>query len=232
MSNFKPPNVEIKISGDGSHTLYNPELDETYHSHHGAITESKHVFIDAGLRSLIGEKKEIRILEVGFGTGLNALLSLAFAEAHPDIDFHYHTLEPYPLSWDVAKNLNYVDQVVLENGSMLFEQMHKVESGKSHTLLPNFTFSKHLMPLNTFSAEIKFNVVFYDAFAPSKQSEMWEYSQLEHLSEMVANEGVLVTYCSKGQFKRDLKALNFLVQELPGPPGKREMTRGIFNRST
>ena len=111
MSNSKPPNVEIKISGDGSHTLYNPELDETYHSHHGAITESKHVFIDAGLRSLISEKKEIRILEVGFGTGLNALLSLVFAEAHPDIDFHYHTLEPYPLSWDVAKNLNYVDQV-------------------------------------------------------------------------------------------------------------------------
>lgn len=231
MNNSIHPNVEIKTSGDGSHTLYNPELDETYHSHHGAITESKHVFVDKGLRYLIEQKKQIKILEVGFGTGLNALLSLAFAEENPSIKIDYHTLEPYPLSWEVAKKLNYCDQVSLNAGEEGFKRMHDLESGVTAEMLENLTFTKHLIPLDQFSSEMNFDLVFYDAFAPNKQAEMWELRQIEHMLTLMARDGVLVTYCSKGQFKRDLKALNFLVQELPGPPGKREMTRAIFDRS-
>ncbi len=220
--------LKIIITSDGSHSLYHPTLKETYHSTHGALTESQYVFIQEGIEHLIslGERK-LDILEIGFGTGLNALLVWDFALKNPSFEISFTTLEPFPLSEELYKPLNYAE---LLNGALMpydLTKLHDLEWGEFHELSNNFRFVKHLTKLENFESGFKFNLVFYDAFAPSKQAEMWGKEPLDSIYKMLVKNGVLTTYCAQGQFKRNLAELGMEVETLKGPPGKKEMVRAL-----
>lgn len=218
--------ISIITTSDGSHSLYNSELKETYHSTHGALTESLYVFIKEGLELLVANGiKEISILEVGFGTGLNALLVWDFALKHPELKVHFETLEPFPLTKELYDQLNYLDAFSTEVSLDQFQQMHNCKWEVEHQLADNFSFTKHQKELQYFQSERQFNLVFYDAFAPSKQSEMWDINTLTCSYNAMVSGGVLVTYCAQGQFKRNLAELGMEVETLKGPPGKKEMVR-------
>lgn len=216
------PRLKLIETGDGSHSLLNEELNETYHSFHGAKGESQHVFIEAGLIDYlkVQQKKEITIFEVGFGTGLNAWLVYEFARQNPDIIFRFITVETFPVPERQFAKFNYTNDSV-------FQKMHKVSWNQEHEF-ENF----HLTKLHYGLEEVRldnyqFDLVFYDAFAPSKQPEMWSKENLQKCYEYMITGGYLVTYCAKGQFKRDLAAIGLEVQTLPGAMGKKEMVRGV-----
>lgn len=221
--------IKIIETSDGSQSLYHEELNETYHSTHGALTESEHVFIKHGLDYLKNTgKSHINILEVGFGTGLNALLTQGYTTLFREVTVNYVTLEPLPLSKELIAELKYhelkSDQVSKDD----FLFLHACEWEKQHKLNDRLTFTKHQTTLQEFKPDNHFDLVFYDAFAPSKQAEMWGFELLKDLVSMMSTEAVLVTYCARGQFKRDLAALGMNVETLPGPPGKKEMVRGTL----
>ncbi len=219
---------EIRIidTGDGSQSLYNPFLRETYHSTHGALTESQHVFIQMGLAYLLEkEVKELSVLEVGLGTGLNALLSVLYAREHSQISLDYHTLEPFPLSDRIISELKYPAMLNYDHALKDFELIHTVAWGETTHFTDNFSFTRYIKKVENLDLDNEFNMVFYDAFAPSKQAEVWEKSVFGTVYDHMSDNGVLVTYCAKGQFKRDLSDLGFFVETLDGPPGKKEMVR-------
>jgi tRNA U34 5-methylaminomethyl-2-thiouridine-forming methyltransferase MnmC len=215
--------LEIITTADGSNSLRDTTLDETYHSVHGAIQESLHVFIENGLMSFIGKLKgEISILEVGFGTGLNALLTMQCARAHRQ-KVNYTTLEPNPLSEEIWSALNYP---VTVNHANEYGSIHRSPWQVGTTLDPYFELLKVRTTLQEARPEAgSFDIVYYDAFAPSKQPELWELPMLEKVVATLRPGGVFVTYCAKGQLKRDLRDLQLKVETLPGPPGKKEMVR-------
>jgi tRNA U34 5-methylaminomethyl-2-thiouridine-forming methyltransferase MnmC len=221
---------EVKLiqTEDGSSSLFLPELNETYHSFHGALGESQHVFIRMGLEHWHRENpqaKGLRIFEVGFGTGLNALLALEFAEAHT-LKVQYTTLEPYPLSEETAAQLNYGSMVADGRFDGAFQALHAARWGEEVSIQTNFSLRKEQMKLEDYQAPEKaFDAVFFDAFAPSKQAELWEKELLEKVANLMAPSAVFTTYCAKGQLKRDLKAISLQVETLPGAPGKKEMVR-------
>jgi len=214
---------EVRKTEDGSTTIYIPDLDENYHSYHGAIQEAKHVFIENGLKGLT-DVQSLRVFEMGFGTGLNALLSLKYAKDN-NTNIIYLGVEAFPVEMELIRNLNYVDQI----DTMLaddFLHMHNCTWGEQHNFLAQFSFQKIHERIETFQGAIEsVDCIFYDAFGPRAQAEMWDIEILEKMYKMLAYGGYLVTYCAKGQLKRDLKSLGFEVESLPGPPGKREMTR-------
>lgn len=215
---------KIVLTADGSHSLYVAELDEHYHSHHGAIQEAKHVFIKHGLEYLT-EKKEINVLEVGFGTGLNAFLTLLYSIKN-DVSINYTGIELYPVNAEVVTELNYLKQLNETNNQDLFMKMHQTSWGESNEIHKNFRLTKLKQSLfDSQFQESSFDVIFYDAFGPRAQKEMWDKEIFINTYNWLNKEGCLVTYCAMGQLKRDLKASGFLVESLPGPPGKREMTR-------
>lgn len=215
---------KIVLTADGSHSLYVAELDEHYHSHHGAIQEAKHVFIKHGLEYLT-EKKEINVLEVGFGTGLNAFLTLLYSIKN-DVSINYTGIELYPVNAEVVNELNYLKQLNETNNQDLFMKMHQTPWEESNDIHENFRLTKLKQSLfDTQFQECSFDVVFYDAFGPRAQKEMWDKEIFINTYSWLNKGGCLVTYCAMGQLKRDLKASGFLVESLPGPPGKREMTR-------
>ena len=220
-------NLKIIDTGDGSHTLYNQSLDETYHSTHGALTESQYVFIKEGLHFWLKSNKDktVNILEVGFGTGLNALLTCLEAEKL-QVNINYITLEPYPVLRGLLESLNYTSNLS-EKATMFYKQLHEVDWGKDNTITPYFNFYKSKAPLQEFESEVKFDVIYFDAFAPRKQPELWEKTSLECATKSLKSQGVFVTYSAMGALKRNLKDLGLLVSSIPGPPGKREMTRGV-----
>lgn len=216
--------LRIITTKDGSSSLWNESLDETYHSRHGAVTESQHVFLQNGLLPFLSQYSSIQILEVGFGTGLNALLTLQVALSHPQTHLSYTTLEPYPVPYHIVEQLNYADMSL----QPFFLSLHHVQWGEVKNILPNFHFLKLKTKLEDVILQPNFyQVVYFDAFAPTKQPEMWQIAQFTKLFAAIAPKGVLVTYCAQGQFKRSLKQAGFCVEALPGPPGKREMTRGL-----
>lgn len=215
--------IKLIVTGDGSHTLLNEALDETYHSRHGAIQESMHVFIEQGLKFLLKEQKPgpISILEVGFGTGLNALLTLTESIKN-ELAIAYTSLETYPLGQELWKNLNYPDP------DYLFNELHKAEWHKWVEITDHFKLLKLEKSLQHTELEPEqFDLIYYDAFAPNKQPEMWEQPVLNKVIKTLKSRGAFITYCAKGQLKRDLKSLGLIVESLPGPPGKREMVRAI-----
>jgi tRNA U34 5-methylaminomethyl-2-thiouridine-forming methyltransferase MnmC len=218
--------VELITTSDGSHSLYLPEMNETYHSSHGALTESKHIFIQAGLQHYLNTHPvdALKILEVGFGTGLNALLALQFALADQTA-LKYVTLEPFPLPISVYSKLNYPDLFKSDMSEEQFMALHKADWGQEVMLNDYFILEKRKEPLEDYQSDDGFNLVFFDAFAPSKQAELWTYDVLQKTVGKMAPSAVLVTYCARGQFKRDLAALGLTVETLPGPPGKKEMVR-------
>ena len=203
---------------DGSHTIKNELTGDTYHSVHGAVQESQHVFIKSGLDYFLVQhpKEKIKILEVGFGTGLNALLTL---QAFPEIEIEYTALEPFPLTKEIFHALNYIDKETLL-------RLHKCDWATPCSITKNFTLIKLRSTLSeAILPENHFNVVYFDAFAPTSQPELWTQDVFAKIKSAMNTTSVFVTYCAKGQVKRDLKAVGCIVYGIPGPPGKREMIR-------
>ncbi len=229
-----PPTL-IKTA-DGSHSLFVAELDEHYHSIHGAIQESRHVFIQAGLKQIIKQdgaspviaNDKINILEIGLGTGLNALLTFIETDKS-SVNINYTAIEAYPISIDLINQLNYIECLNAENYQSVFNTIHTCETGKPVMLSNNFTFSKIIRKLQDAVFETKFNLIYFDAFGPRVQPEMWREDVFAKLYAAVEPNGCLVTYCAKGEVKRTLKKVGFTVESLQGPPGKREMVRAVKN---
>ncbi len=217
---------EIVKTTDGSYTLYVPELDETYHSTNGALQESLHVFIDAGLK--YSSLKKVSVLEVGFGTGLNALTTFNEAEKQ-GISIEFTSLEPYPLIWEEVVKLNYLALKGYEKHSIPFKEMHSCDWGRFEEISSNYSLRKMNLKLQELTFENTFDLIYFDAFAPQIQPELWTEEIFSLMYKALKNKGVLVTYCAKGTVKRALKAIGFELQSIPGPPGKREMSRGVKN---
>ena len=220
--------VEVRTTADGSPTLYVPALNEHYHSHHGAAQESRHVFIAAGLRPLLAtgrsQNDSLSVLEVGLGTGLNALLTLEAAQAAGAAVAYdgYETL-PLPTATVAALAPQWEGTPAL---SAAFYQLHAAPWAEAFLLAPGFTLTKLLAPMQ--AAELPaghYDLIYFDAFAPEKQPELWTEDVFKKLYAAAAPGAVLVSYCAQGQFRRNLRAAGWLTEKLPGPPGKREMTR-------
>jgi tRNA U34 5-methylaminomethyl-2-thiouridine-forming methyltransferase MnmC len=220
--------IELISTGDGSSSLYNPELNETYHSRHGALRESRHVFIQEGLE-LKHQLPKVKILEVGMGTGLNVLLTGLYALQRKQ-PIHLITLEPFPISHELIAQVNYADLLDQTTASEMFDMIH--ESSWNHDVQLNdfFAFKKLNIKLEEYTNKQVFDLIYYDAFGPHAQPELWKESVFQHLANFCTKGTTLSTYCAQGQFKRNLKAAGFKIERLPGPPGKREMTRGTFEK--
>lgn len=214
----------IQTTSDGSQTVAVPELQVTYHSIHGAIQESRHVFIEAGLKLLLKQHKIIYIFEMGFGTGLNALLSLQQALQNNQKIFYY-AVELFPLQSFEYQTLNYAEQLKNDSLQSYFLQMHECEWEKDIIIHPPFTLHKTNQSLLNFSTTQLFTLIYFDAFAPQAQPELWTKQVFEQMFQLLQKKGVLVTYCSKGDVRRAMLAAGFAVEKLKGPPGKREMIR-------
>lgn len=219
--------IQIISTKDGSHSLLNLPLDETYHSRHGAVQESAHVFIQNGLQHWLKQHPEqvVTIFEVGMGTGLNVLLTLQEAISSDRI-FYYTTLEPFPVSSDIIEQLNYIEYVEDTSLQQLFLEIHTCPWEQDVPLLKNFTFKKLQSTVQEAAIQSDaFDVIYFDAFAPNKQPELWTYEVLDKVTFLLKPGGVWVTYAAKGQMKRDLKTLGLAIETLSGPPGKAEMVR-------
>ncbi|QQS52098.1 MAG: tRNA (5-methylaminomethyl-2-thiouridine)(34)-methyltransferase MnmD [Bacteroidota bacterium] len=213
--------MEVKIieTADGSSSLFVPGLNECYHSVHGAVQESMHVFIAAGLQSI--SKNSIRIFEMGYGTGLNFLLTYLNRGIH-SID--YHAIDAFPLKDAVIKKLNYVQNLSLKpEEAELFERFHQSEGRVLHHEC--FSWHKSKCTLENYEAQVKFDLIYFDAFAPAIQPELWTIEVFEKLFAILNPGGILTTYCAKGQVRRNMQAAGFVTERLPGPPGKFEMLR-------
>ena len=212
---------EIKLTEDGSHTIFIPELNEHYHSTHGAIQEAMHIYINAGLRFV--DKNPIRILEIGFGTGLNTYLSLVEAE-NAKKPIIYHSLERYPIEEEQLKVLNYPDLIKFVKRD-LFKKLHEIEWNQSCEISNNFSLKKISGDLKQVDFEDKYDLIFFDAFAPDIQPELWTETIFKKLYDCTNTNAILMTYCSKGIVKRALRASGFEVKRLAGPPGKHHILR-------
>ncbi len=219
-NNFK---IEIVKSSDGSHTLFRADINEHYHSVHGAIREALYVFIESGLKQV--DKKTINILEVGFGTGLNVFLTALSLE--DNIKCNYLSLENFPLKSDLALKLNYADEVKTENSTRIFEKIHNVKWESFQEITPQLKLMKHNADLINFKTDLNFDLIYFDAFGPDKQPEMWSVEIFEKLYGYINENGILVTYSAKGDVRRAMIKAGFEVEKIPGPPGKREMLRAI-----
>jgi tRNA U34 5-methylaminomethyl-2-thiouridine-forming methyltransferase MnmC len=219
--------IELIPTADGSHSLFNSELNETYHSRHGAIRESQHVFINNGLIFVMNQsdRQPIKIMEVGFGTGLNALLVVKEVLQTGRM-VEYTTVEAFPISEKLVTQFNYPQHISVPSSAHWFLQLHTVVWDKPIALLPNFVFHKKKGKIQEMNFDDDhYDIIFFDAFAPDKQPEMWEMPVFKKIYASMKVGGILVTYCAKGQLKRDLRSVGLEVESLPGPPGKREMVR-------
>jgi len=225
--------LQFIVTGDGSHSLLNTDLNETYHSVHGAVRESLHVFIKNGLEYCFqkGQPQEINILEIGFGTGLNALLTLRQSQ-DSKVKIRYVSIEAFPVSLEIVTQLSYPIDLPFPNSIGLFQSLHQARWNEAVTILPDFILEKRKTTLQELEFEKhQFDLVYFDAFAPNKQPEMWHPTMLAKTAKALKDGGIFVTYCAKGQLKRDLKSVGLVVESLAGPPGKREMVRAT-KRST
>jgi len=221
---------QIRTTKDGSHTLWLPDLNETYHSNHGAVTESNHVFINQGLDHFcqVTGQREVSIIEIGFGTGLNALLTCLYSQQNKQ-RIKYTTLEPHPLDLSLAEQLNYTNLLDHPQIGFWYQELHHIAWGQIEWLNPYFSVLKVRDPIQEHTSPNQYDVCYFDAFAPAKQPEMWEPRIFEIVKRVLKRPAVMVTYCAQGQFKRNLMQLEFMVETLPGPPGKKEMTRATLD---
>ena len=216
---------KIIVTEDNSKTLLIPEIDESYHSTKGAVTESKHIFIQEGLAYLGLE--ETNIFEMGFGTGLNALLTLGYAKSN-NCSINYHTIEAFPISFDKISSMGYPENLDLEQNAAQFKLMHEAKSEENLPLDKQFSFKKVLQRMEDYHMnENYYDLIYYDAFSPANNPLLWEEEILTKVYNSLKTNGILVTYCAQGKFKRTLKSIGFAVEGIPGPPGKREITRAI-----
>lgn len=221
--------MKVILTDDGSKTIYLEEIEESYHSRHGAIRESMHVFIKNGFRYLSGLKSqdEIHIFELGFGTGLNALLT-AIESLKFKIPVKYTSLEPFPLPDKIIHELNYGQLLQHPGGRETWRVIHKTEWNRFNKIHPFFLLKKIKMKIEDFEPSTDlFDLVYFDAFAPNKQPEIWEKEILQKIFDISAYESVFVTYSAQGKLKRNLHAIGYDLHSLQGPPGKKEMVRGL-----
>lgn len=212
---------------DGSSTLYVPELNEHYHSVHGALQESQYIFIQTGIEYY--NRPSVYILEAGFGTGLNAFLTLVYARQH-NMQVVYHSFEKYPLAVSEAEQLNYTNIIDCKEKS-LFMELHDCEWEKDIVLTPHFTLHKHQADFREVDFPPQFDVVFFDAFNPDVQPHLWTEDVLSRFCNALKPDGIFVTYCVKGIVKQALRNQGMAVKRLPGPPGKREILRATKTSS-
>jgi len=213
--------IKVITTKDGSKSLFLTEMNETYHSKFGAKTESEHVFIKSGFKVI--DLPEIHILEIGFGTGLNALLTvLAAQKTHRKV--YYESLEKYPLPDEIISQINdFTDTEMKE----IFTKLHTTPWQKTLEIFPGFSLLKNHTDLLNYQSTRHFHLIYFDAFAPDKQPEMWTQEIFDKMFSLLAPQGILVTYSAKGLVRRRMQAAGFAVSRLPGPPGKREMLRAV-----
>jgi tRNA U34 5-methylaminomethyl-2-thiouridine-forming methyltransferase MnmC len=219
----------LKQTADGSFTLFNETIGEHYHSSHGALQESKHVFIEAGLKKAIAlnEGKPIRVLEVGFGTGLNFILSFAHCEEN-NIKLDYTGIEAFPLTLEVIKQTGY-DQYVSPAIWQQFTKAYPPALMQQQSLTANVTLEIPHTPLKNFESKTEFDVLYYDAFSVQHQPEMWTDEVIAYACSFLRPGGIFVTYAITGNLKRAVKKCGFTIEKLPGAPGKREMLRAVLS---
>ncbi len=221
---------EIIIAKDGSKTLFNKSLNETYHSIYGALQESQHVFIEAGFNFLYQQissepNRKISILDIGFGTGLNALLSYLEAE-RKGVQVDFYGIEMYPLPFVLINELNYQKTFTPEQ-QFAFRNMHESIWNEPILISRYFTLSKLENSILSFEPEPIYNLIYFDAFGPEKQPEMWTENVFKKMFDCLLPNGILVTYSAKGDVKRNLRAAGFEVCRLEGPPMKRHILRAL-----
>ena len=217
-------NTDFFDSEDGSHSLFSQKYGYTYHSKFGAVQESQHIFIDAALRFKAVLKAKISVLDIGFGTGLNAYLTYLEALKR-NLSIDYVAIEAYPVAIENAILLNYPD--FLQSDAAIFKQLHTSEWDVKHRLHKQFLFEKKLQHIENIEEKNRFDIIYFDAFAPDVQPELWEEDTLQKMYDALKKDGILVTYCAKGQVRRNLKAVGFSIEKIPGPKGKREITRAV-----
>ena len=213
------------MTSDGSHTIYIPELDEQYHSVNGAVTESEYVYINAGFRFSSSENP--KVFEVGFGTGLNCLLTALQAEKDQR-NTVYHSIERFPLAKDVIQKLDY-GSLISDEARILFEKIHDCQWNETVQLSEYFSLKKIFADLKTrdFERDEKFDIIYFDAFGPDKQPDLWTPQIFSKISMITNDGGILVTYSAKGEVRRQLMSCGFVMERLQGPPGKKQMLKGI-----
>ncbi len=215
--------LQLIQTDDGSQTLLNTNIDSTYHSLHGALTETDHVFIKSGLEQILANQNDnLAILEMGFGTGLNALAT-AVHVTDKKVEVDYHSLEMFPVPKEIWSQYHLPDK--LADQQPLLEAMHAAPWNKKVKVADNFNLYKHNVSLLDFSPEEKFNLVYFDAFEPAKQPELWTEKVFGKIFDWMLPNGILTTYCCKGDVRRAMIKVGFEVERIPGPPGKREMIR-------
>lgn len=214
---------KIITTSDGSRSLYLPDWDETYHSRHGAVREAYHVFIRMGL-DRFEEGAGLSILEIGFGTGLNAFITLLEA-GRRNLAVRYRGLEAYPVELEVVRELDYPDSLGVQELSPLFRKLHESPWGTEAEITEGFRLFKQKIMFSEFRSLEEFDLVYFDAFGPRVQPELWTPEIFGNMHESMRPGGVLVTYSAKGSVRRAMQEVGFSVERLPGPPGKREMLR-------
>ena len=212
---------EIIVTSDGSTTIQLPEWNEQYHSVNGAIQEAYHVFIDAGFNQI--KKDNISILEIGFGTGLNCLVTLLEEKKK----INYVGVEAYPVKTEELEKLNYLSQLKVEDKKEVFQKIHQVTWDELHQITSDFTLIKRKQFFKDINDIEVFDLIYFDAFGARVQPELWTEAIFEKMYRSLKLEGVLVTYSAKGSVRRAMEAVGFYVERLQGPPGKREMLRAI-----
>ncbi|GAB4027145.1 tRNA (5-methylaminomethyl-2-thiouridine)(34)-methyltransferase MnmC2 [Spirosoma koreense] len=216
--------VRLIVTADGSHTAINQVLDKTYHSVHGAYQESQRVYIELGLLAAF-EKfsgQPLQVFEMGFGTGLNALLTAQEAEV-AQRQVVYTAVEAFPMSVADAAPLNY-DELL---GTHYLQLLHQSEWNELARINPYFTLFKHESRLQDFQPAERFDLIYYDAFAPTAQPELWSADIFQQLASFLRPGGILTTYCSKSEVQRNMRAAGLTVEKHPGPPHKRDILRAI-----
>jgi tRNA U34 5-methylaminomethyl-2-thiouridine-forming methyltransferase MnmC len=225
-SSTKTAMFNIFKTQDGSASVISEQYGVSYHSKYGAVQESRHVFIQAGLYFKALYQKRLSVLDIGFGTGLNAFM-LYLESQRLNLQIDLTTVESFPIPPDIAAKLNYPAFLEAEKESDVFLGMHQSEWNRPMQLGPHFTFEKMLCGFEELNFQPRFDLVFFDAFSPETQPELWAEPMLAKIYAAMTFEAILVTYCAKGAFKRALKNVGFEVEALQGPPGKREMTRAM-----
>ena len=213
---------ELRETADGSMTIYLPEMDEHYHSYHGALQEAKHVFIENGIQRF-PKKDTITVFELGLGTGLNALLTAIWAERNLQ-KVAYFGLEAFPVETEMNFAMKYDSLITDYKSNDLFSKIVLAPWEAKTEISAYFQLCKCQSKIQSLLIDQKFDIIYFDAFGPRAQEEMWGFEILQKTTSMLNPDGLFVTYCAKGQLKRDLKTLGLKVETLPGPPGKREMT--------
>ena len=217
---------EIIKTADGSATIYLPDWNEHYHSKHGAVQEALHVFIRTGLEHYLERStpEKMSILEIGFGTGLNALLTFFEAEKRA-VKISYTGIEAYPVSAEELDALDYAGMIRENNAAEVFKLLHEVVWEKRSEISPFFDLQKEKKFFSEISATSEFDLIYFDAFGPRVQPDLWSEEVFANMYKALRAGGVLVTYSAKGSVRRAMQAVGFEVERLPGPPGKREMLR-------